>query len=353
MESRSITPLLSSLDTDAWLFAYGGDFTEDHSARLLELASLAGGQFDGFNAKQAGYVLVEAYQNIIRHRAKLPVSGSCGPGEGLFVFRIDRNGLGVYTGNAVTGSAASELDQALASLRNKDASELKLLFLRGIQQPGSPGQRGAGLGLIEMVRRSGADPKWSFGPMHAGHQWFSLVLEQEARPRQDSLQALVEEHLCPWMLGNGVVCLQVAPWSPGLGETLMRMARTEVPLRSVRLHVATGRGPPDGIPASWQGPTPAQHRRTARPPKWVARAPCPHVRGGGTPCRPAPGLVSWGMVNGFLTIVNHKLVRPRCGGIGFACSFSALLPRRSSAEATATAPAPGSTCEKTAAHPLA
>ncbi|MCO5275458.1 MAG: DUF6272 family protein [Flavobacteriales bacterium] len=231
MDSRSITPLLSSLDTDAWLFAYGGDFTEDHSARLLELASLAGGQFDGFNAKQAGYVLVEAYQNIIRHRAKLPVSGSCGPGEGLFVFRIDRNGLGVYTGNAVTGSAASELDQALASLRNKDASELKLLFLRGIQQPGSPGQRGAGLGLIEMVRRSGADPKWSFGPMHAGHQWFSLVLEQEARPRQDSLQALVEEHLCPWMLGNGVVCLQVAPWSPGLGETLMSMARTEVPLR--------------------------------------------------------------------------------------------------------------------------
>lgn len=232
MDSRSIAPLLSSLDPDVWLFAYGGNFAEDHSARLLELAALAGGQFDGFNAKQAGYVLVEAYQNIIRHRAKVPVPGSCGPGEGLFVFRIDRSGLGIYTGNAVSGSTAAELDQALASLRNKDASELKLLFLQGIQQPGAPGQRGAGLGLIEMVRRSGAGPKWSFGRLDAGHQWFSLVLEQETRPPQDGLQALVEAHLCPWMQDNRVACLHVAPWSAGLGETLMNMARTEVPLRA-------------------------------------------------------------------------------------------------------------------------
>lgn len=216
------------------LFGYAGRFADDHSVRLLELGNLvfdgpASGTPDegpsGFSGRHAGYVLVEAFQNIIRHRA-VEARGAA-MARSLFAFRKDARGLGLYTRNAVAPVKAKGLGEALTFLSAKDAAELKALFLRGIQQPGVEGRRGAGLGLIEMVRRTGARPQWSFSACGPGQQQFTLVLEQGDRLPGEGLEALMESRIWPWMLAGKVQLFYAGTWSGRVEKVWIDLVRGE------------------------------------------------------------------------------------------------------------------------------
>lgn len=235
MDIISARALLAALGGDVSLFGYSGRFLDEHSARLIELGQHWKVEGDAQAAKgRAGYVMVEAYQNIIRHRAPAPADGSWEKGRSLFIFRTCATGQILSTRNVVRTVDAGALNKALETLRAQDAKGLKELFMEGIQRSSRPGQRGAGLGLIEITRRAGRPPGWAFLPLEDGLAQFILLLElgtgqlglEQAVRKDDEVEAV--------MLEGHISLFHVGVWSAELAKALVAMAQVEVPPRAGR-----------------------------------------------------------------------------------------------------------------------
>ncbi len=166
MDPGTAHSLFQALRGDRSTFVYSGEFRDEHTARLIALGEAS---MDGANARSSSkgrlaFVMVEAYQNIIRHKAPLPPQLEQAQGRSMFILRCGDNGQHVVAMNAVVKSEVPALRATLDSLKGLSAEELKSLFLAGLQKPENSARRGAGLGLIEMARRSGSD----LGYMHRG-----------------------------------------------------------------------------------------------------------------------------------------------------------------------------------------
>ncbi len=140
MDALLAYALYKGLHDDTFSFGYAGAFHDEHTARLIALGEAAmehaGAQR---NARQRlAYVMVEAYQNIIRHRAPLPEGIARGCGRSMFLLRCHPEAQQVIAQNPVSKSDLVELQDALDGLSGLDAAQLKERFPEQAQQRGPP-----------------------------------------------------------------------------------------------------------------------------------------------------------------------------------------------------------------------
>ncbi len=228
--------LFTALAQDVSLFGYCGKFPDEHSPKLIELGELLKrnkGE-NGGGKGRPGYVMVEAFQNIIRHRAQLPLDHAWSGFRSMFVLRTRPQGHVLTTCNPVTHGQARRLEQLLGDLRGKDASELKELYLEGLERRQPPGRRGAGLGLIEMVRRSGGTPRWQLAPMGGAHELFSFILEMGGAVAAQEAECVLDGPLQLMVQQHEVMLFRVGPWTADVGKLLTTLAQAEVAARPGR-----------------------------------------------------------------------------------------------------------------------
>jgi hypothetical protein len=191
MHSDIALSLCRELRDGRCLFGYSGGFSDEHSVRLIELASAVGSVPDTGKGPRGrlGYVMVEAFQNIVRHRADTSGMAAWGDARSLFLLCPGEAGQWLHVENAVTLAQQQKLEGLLMDLRNRTPEELKERFMEGIQRANAPGARGAGLGLIEMARRSAGRLAWSFHPIAPSHSRFAMTLELGEPPSMGTTEA--------------------------------------------------------------------------------------------------------------------------------------------------------------------
>lgn len=156
MQIDQVHTLYAAFGNDRCAFVHAGRFHDEHSADLIQLseaiAEMTGAARDIRN--RLAFVMVEAFQNVIRH-------GSHGSGAGadrpLIVLRACAAGFTVGTTNVMRNEDEEKLVGLLSDLHGKPREQLKELFLQRLQGNKVSERGGAGLGLIEMARRSGRE----------------------------------------------------------------------------------------------------------------------------------------------------------------------------------------------------
>lgn len=169
-------------------FVYSGSFPDEHTARLVDLGEQLAQQAGNTRSlrNKLAFVLVEAYQNIVRHRAPLPAGTVEGSGRSLIALRSSDHGHEVIAMNPVRHSEQPRLEQLLGQLHKLDMEQLKELFLERLQGNSTSQRGGAGLGLIEMARRSGQGLWHRLDPLGDDLDMFSLrILLGPAQPLTD------------------------------------------------------------------------------------------------------------------------------------------------------------------------
>lgn len=223
--------LLACVGGPRILFGYSGAFPDEHSARLIEMVEVMAAQDQSLRSGKGrlAFILVEAYQNIIRHQAISATADPWGPGRPMFLIQ-DQQGMHVMTTrNMVSHGQAEDLKTRLAELVRMEDAALKELLLQGIQRPSATGVRGAGLGLIGMLRRTGVKPTWTFAPLDSEHQAFSLHWALDQWPKATTTGGEMLLDLPAWMREHRVQLCYAGPWTADLGTVLLRMARAEWP----------------------------------------------------------------------------------------------------------------------------
>ena len=224
-----IPALYDALAGDRLTFLYSGRFHDEHTARLITL----GEEFlehDGTDKSVRGklaFIMVEAYQNIIRHRAALSEGMEPGSGRSLFVLRSRAAQHEVTAINPVVNADVRQLTTALEALRHLDLKQMKQVFLRGLQSDERTERGGAGLGLIEMARRSGHALQHSFAPLGADHQLFALrVLIGKAAAWQGTNEGAFSLHRT--VVVNDISVLCRGHLASGEQEVVMRIIERDL-----------------------------------------------------------------------------------------------------------------------------
>lgn len=175
MDQAAVQALYQSFAGDRLTFLYSGKFHDEHTARLITLGEeyLEREGSDKSVKSKLGFIMVEAYQNIVRHRTAIN-GGLYGEGRSMFLLRSTAAQHEVTAINAVAEKTVAPLIASLEALRALDLQQMKQVFLRGLQSEERTERGGAGLGLIEMARRSGHPLRYGFAAIDNAFRLFAL-----------------------------------------------------------------------------------------------------------------------------------------------------------------------------------
>lgn len=125
--------------------------------------------------KRVFHIMIECLQNITKHSDDYDEREKQ-VGNGLFVVGKDREAFYVITGNLVSQEHMLSLEKRIVSLNGASASELKRMFLQQMIDGELTVKGGAGLGLIDIKRKSGRPLYYHFVPYEKNQFFYILAV---------------------------------------------------------------------------------------------------------------------------------------------------------------------------------
>lgn len=138
-------------------FYYRGPFLEKFTNTLLEISSGAANRDrqDGNVSKKMSFMIVECFQNILKHAENKENIRHILEDEGLFSFK-DINGTFVINSiNVIQNHEITKVESLVTKVNSLNEADLKQYYLDNLRNNTISDRGGAGLGLIEMARKSG------------------------------------------------------------------------------------------------------------------------------------------------------------------------------------------------------
>ncbi|SPJ25460.1 SiaB family protein kinase [Palleronia abyssalis] len=184
MLAQRIYDLRADLRDRGVIFAYSGYVTDDilggvGQALRRKLASDEAGRR---TIRSVFAVFVEQMQNVIRYSdERLDAAGET-LSYGILVIGRDAGSYVVHSGNVVSAQDVAPLRARLEDLRGMDDTALKSAYKTQLRDGHATVGGGAGVGLIEIARRSSAPVEFDFLRMEDGRSFFAI----EARIGEDT-----------------------------------------------------------------------------------------------------------------------------------------------------------------------
>ncbi len=157
-----IQSLYKDVEPDSLTLWYKGIFEDRLTEDIIELTESGSADPDSKKSgKKIPFLMAESFQNIIRHGLKDDGSTAI---EGTFGIS-NRNGMfHIYSSNLIPNDEAGKIESKLQLVNNLGPEELKAYYQEVLSVGALSSKGGAGLGLIEMARKSGRPLQFQFSP---------------------------------------------------------------------------------------------------------------------------------------------------------------------------------------------
>ncbi len=155
-------------------YTYRGKFDTKITDEILSLAET---NLDGVSSliikKRIYFIIVESLQNITRHQKQNVVKENW-YNDGFFVVQKEENNFLITTGNLVEKKAIPILRSQLETINKLSKDELKDFYRQILDNNTFSQKGGAGLGLIEIARKSGNKLNFDFQEVSDEHSYFYM-----------------------------------------------------------------------------------------------------------------------------------------------------------------------------------
>ena len=125
--------------------------------------------------KRVFHIMIECLQNVTKHSDDYDEKERQ-VGNGLFVVGQNKDSFYVVTGNLVGNQKMKELEERITIINQADTDELKKIFLKQMMEGNLNEKGGAGLGLIDIARKSGKKLFYHFVPYDNHRHYFLLAV---------------------------------------------------------------------------------------------------------------------------------------------------------------------------------
>ena len=173
--------LFGKLNQHQLCYAYSGNFTENLTQHILSLVEtgLESASEQLSTKKKVYFIMVESLQNITQHQGNAAVRIE----DGFFCIDKYKDGYQITSGNRVGNAQVKELKEKLEKVNAMNVAQLKAYSQEILSEGSFSDKGGAGLGLIEIARKSGSKLVYDFVPQEEGYSYFyfqSNVIEKGA-----------------------------------------------------------------------------------------------------------------------------------------------------------------------------
>ena len=155
---------------------YEGEITHQITKAFTSLteSNMAKDEENNMVQKKVFHVMVECLQNISKHADDFGAADYLFSGRGIFLVAKGKNDYTVTTGNAVENAKIPFLKTLLEQVNRLDKDELTELYKKQIKEGRLSDKGGAGLGMIDIARKSGHKLDYNFHKISDKYSFFSL-----------------------------------------------------------------------------------------------------------------------------------------------------------------------------------
>lgn len=157
------------------ILVYEGDFTQETTKSILAMAerNLDSSAEDSTIKRKVFNVMVEALQNIVKHSSERGMKpGSLVSSNAIFMISRETNRYSIMSGNPILTSEVARLRKNLDDLNQKDKDGLKEMYKEIITNTKISEKGGAGLGFVDMARKSGEKLQYQFAEIDGDYSFF-------------------------------------------------------------------------------------------------------------------------------------------------------------------------------------
>ncbi len=177
---KTIYSLHEDMLAKKFTLVYDGEITHQITKAFTSLAESKMNSYseDSSVKRKVFHVMVECLQNLSKHAEAYEYKGNKGRySNGIFIvgkIGKEQNEYQVITGNAVDKSRVPELKALLEKINQLDKEGLKELFKKQMREGSVSDKGGAGLGLIDIARKTGEKLDYHFVDMDEDNRFFIL-----------------------------------------------------------------------------------------------------------------------------------------------------------------------------------
>lgn len=121
------------------------------------------------------HVMVECLQNVSRHADDDEPGDNVYSGNGIFMMSKDSNAYYVTTGNAIMNEKIPALKNMIDKVNELDSPMLKDFYMKQMREGRLSDKGGAGLGFIDIRRKTGSKLEYYFLPVSEKISFFMLT----------------------------------------------------------------------------------------------------------------------------------------------------------------------------------
>jgi len=164
------------MTTKNLMLVYEGEFTQEITKAVLAMAEKnldSKGEESGIKRKVFN-VMVECLQNICKHSDTVASEDEKGA---IFMIGVEDSGYVVTSGNFIGNLHVEGLKDKLEKINSLDKEGLKAFYKDLIQASEISDKGGAGLGFVDIARKSGQKLEYDFTKINAEYSFFSLKIK--------------------------------------------------------------------------------------------------------------------------------------------------------------------------------
>lgn len=177
----NIYDLFCKMEDEQIILSFKGDITQDLLTSIFEImeSKLVKENEDIKLKKKFNHVLIECLQNVYHHmedleEIKIQLQSGVNPNAIFIIRKLDNMIYEIITGNHILQSKVEHLKSKLEKINSLNPEELKSYYLESLSNNEFSEKGGAGLGIIDMARKSGNKLGFSFDPVNDMLCFFSL-----------------------------------------------------------------------------------------------------------------------------------------------------------------------------------
>lgn len=162
------------------IMVYNGVFSQDVIKSILKCVEqeLADQGVEELLKRKIFNVMVEMLQNVTKHQMEI-ASSELKP---IFLMSDEAGQYGLITGNFIAIDKIDKLKSQIDKINQLDAAGLKALYKEARLNSRISDVGGAGLGFIDMARKTGNPLEYDFVTInHTNYQYFTLKTKLNAK----------------------------------------------------------------------------------------------------------------------------------------------------------------------------
>jgi hypothetical protein len=202
MNINAVYNVFNNLHNDNLSFIYQGSFNDEITERIIDISetNISSKQEQVKMSNKVSFLLAECFQNVIRHGESPSFKKISPEATGVFITRNIGKSYYISSANLIENKEVKGLKKKLEQINNLSPEELKQMYI-GVLSKGELSKRGgAGLGLIEMARKSGQKLDFDFESVDNEYSYFYLQIklkspdETNGNPEEVDVKVAKEFH---------------------------------------------------------------------------------------------------------------------------------------------------------------